>query len=176
MWKSVPGGTHGWHVRQDLVLVQMVTYVGAYGGFCYLADYGYEGRRTVVGGVIMCSFLEDGRHPRVLPGTRKYTSFERLVEEGGNGRAEVVCEFLQDFGWHLVRSCCFPRVHVPQDSRFKHFQGYCGPWNMSVSVVLPLVKTELNWSFTSLAYRYGSVRRYALDFSGEMPWDLNTCS
>ena len=56
--------------RQDLVFIQIVTYVGAYDVFCYLADYGCEGHRRVVGGVITCSLLEDDRHPCVCPGAR----------------------------------------------------------------------------------------------------------
>ena len=108
-------------VRQDLVLVQMVAYLAAYDLFCYLADYGCEGHKVVVG---VLYFLEDGRHPCIPPGAREYASIERLDEEGSNGPAEVFREFLQDSGCNLIRSCCFPRVQVPQeltDSRFWHF-------------------------------------------------------
>ena len=109
-------------VRQNLVLqmVQMVTYVRAYDVSWYLAYYGRDGHRTVVGGIITCSLVEDGRHPRVLPGAREQ-AVEGLIQGDSNGRAEVIREFLQDSGWNFVRSCCFLRVQIPQEltgSRF----------------------------------------------------------
>ena len=142
-------------VRQDLVFVQVVTYMGAYDMFCYLADHGREGHRAVVGGVITCSCLEDGRDPCVLPGAREYTNVKGLVEEGSNGRAQVIRQFLQDSGWNLVMSCCFPRVQVLQeltDSRFWHFQGsdWGNTWLCGVQI-----RNTTDWSRTTLPSGWG---------------------
>ena len=123
--KSDPGGTCCWRQTGCGVHPNGRVRGSIYDVFCYLADYGCEGHRAVVGGVITCSFLEDGHHPCVLPCVLpcavEYVSIEGLVDEDSNGQAEVVREFLQDSGWNLVRSCCFLKVQVPQelmDSRF----------------------------------------------------------